>query len=304
MGRESDRVAAGGERAVGVGGDGRAVVTGDGSSATYIENQYVQQAPEPVALTGEDIDEALRRYATRVRETYGRLDLDVLIPTEAGEHPPVGLDEVFVPPTVRADPPPLELPRDIRQRLVDAGEWPSSLPPGLEREALDRARQAYAERPARDVLDVLADPGEDRLVLLGDPGAGKSTLARHLALTLTREVPPGDPLEPLDGRVPLVVELREYAVGEWRERTFEDFLRYLHGTKGMAPPVPVVERLLAEGRAVVVFDGLDELFDPAAREQVSHRIADFAGRYGRSSPNSPPTPSPTAEPPAGTSHCA
>ncbi|MGW0746091.1 NACHT domain-containing protein, partial [Streptomyces sp. NPDC002817] len=280
MGRESEQVAADGERAVGAAGDARAVVTGDGSSATYIENQYVQQAPEPVALTGEEIDEALRRYATRIRETYGRLDLDVLIPTEAGEHPPIGLDEVFVAPAVRADPPPLELPRDIRQRLVDTGEWPSSLPPGLEREALDRARQAYAERPARDVLEMLADPSEGRLVLLGDPGAGKSTLARHLALTLTREVPPGDPLEPLAGLVPLVVELREYAVGEWRERTFEDFLRYLHGTKGMAPPVPVVERLLAERRAVVVFDGLDELFDPAAREQVSHRIADFAGRYG------------------------
>ncbi|KUN26591.1 hypothetical protein AQJ23_15675 [Streptomyces antibioticus] len=281
MGRDGEQVTAGGVRAVGIGGDAKVVVTGDHSSATIIENRYVQQAPEPADLTDAEIDEALRRYAGRIRETYGRLDLEVLIPTEEGEHPPVGLDEVFVAPTVRADPPPVELPRDIRQRLVDAGEWPSSLAPGLEREALERARQAYAERPARDALDVLADPAESRLVLLGDPGAGKSTLARHLALTLTREVmEAGAPLAPLAGRVPLVVELREYAVGEWRERTFEDFLAYLHGTKGMAPPPAVVERLLTEGRAVVVFDGLDELFDPAAREQVSHRIADFAGRYG------------------------
>ncbi|WP_175647539.1 HEAT repeat domain-containing protein [Streptomyces cyaneochromogenes] len=282
MGRESKQVRAGGERAVGAGGDVKAAATGDHSTATYthIENQYVTQVPEPDALSLEETDEALRRYSTRIRETYGRLDLDVLIPTEEGDHPPVGLDEVFVAPTVRADPPPVELPRDIRQRLVDSGEWPSSLPPGLEREALERARRAYADRPARDVLEVLADPGEARIVLLGDPGAGKSTLARHLALALTQEVAADDPLAPLAGRVPLVVELREYAAGEWRERTFEDFLRHLHGTKGMAPPVAVAERLLAEGRAVVVFDGLDELFDPAAREQVSHRIADFAGRYG------------------------
>ncbi|MFI6852425.1 HEAT repeat domain-containing protein [Streptomyces sp. NPDC050416] len=278
MGWKPKRVEAGGERAVGAGGDVKAAATGDYGVAVHIENQYVQQTVETVP-SPEETDQALRRYATRIRETYGRLDLEVLIPTEEGEHPPVGLDEVFVAPAVRADPPPVELPRDIRQRLVDCGEWPSSLPPGLEREALDRARQAYAERPARDVLEVLAGPHEDRLVLLGDPGAGKSTLARHLALTLTGAVRPDDPLAALDGRVPLVVELREYAAGEWRERTFEDFLEHLHTTKGMAPPYPVTERILAEGRAVVVFDGLDELFEPAAREQVGHRIADFAGRY-------------------------
>ncbi|PWI17404.1 signal transduction protein with Nacht domain protein [Streptomyces sp. Act143] len=281
MARDTEQVTAGGERAVGAGGDVKVAVTGDLSSGTYIENLYVQQTPAPAAVSDAEAEDALRRYAGRVRETYGRLDLEVLIPTEEGEHPPVGLDEVFVAPTVRADPPPVELPRDIRQRLADAGEWPASLPPGLEREALERARRAYAERPARDALDVLADPAESRLVLLGDPGAGKSTLARHLALALTQEaLAAGDPLTPLAGRVPLVVELREYAVGEWRERTFEDFLAYLHNTKGMAPPRPVVARLLAEGRAVVVFDGLDELFDPAARQQVSHRIADFADRYG------------------------
>ncbi|SNX63173.1 HEAT repeat protein [Streptomyces sp. TLI_55] len=281
MGRDGEQVTAAGVRSIGVGGDVTAAVSGDGNSLTIIGKQYVQQVPEPAGLTDTEIDEALRRYAGRIRETYGRLDLEVLIPTEEGEHPPVRLDEVFVAPTLRADPPPVELPRDIRQRLVDAGEWPSHLPAALERDTLDRARQAYAERPARDALDVLADPAESRLVLLGDPGAGKSTLARHLALTLTREAPAtGDSLAPLTGRIPLVVELREYAVGEWRERTFEDFLTYLHGTKGMAPPPAVVDRLLTEGRAVVVFDGLDELFDPAAREQVSHRIADFAGRYG------------------------
>ncbi|MGV9502038.1 HEAT repeat domain-containing protein [Streptomyces sp. NPDC003642] len=281
MGWKSQRVEVGGERAVGAGGDVKAAATGEHGVAINIEKQYVQQQPAQPVLTPEETEEALRRYGTRIHETYGRLDLEVLIPTEEGEHPPVGLDEVFVAPTVRADPPPVELPRDIRQRLVDAGEWPSSLPPGLEQEALDRARQAYAERPARDVLEVLADPHEERLVLLGDPGAGKSTLARHLALTLTQAVPPGDPLACLDGRVPLVVELREYAAGEWRERTFEDFLEHLHATKGMAPPRPVTELVLAEGRAVVVFDGLDELFEPAAREQVAHRIADFASRHQR-----------------------
>lgn len=289
MGQDGNRVDAGGERAVGAGRDVHAATTGDNSPVTYVARQYVQHtaaAPESPPPTAEQTDAALRRYATRVRECYGRLDLDVLIPTAEGDHPPVGLGEVFVAPSVRADPPLVELPQDLRRRLVDSGDWPADQPMGLPaglgretREALDRARQAYAERPALDVLDVLADPDADRVVLLGDPGAGKSTLARRLALALTDGVPPDDPLAPLADRVPLVIELREYAAGPWWDLTFEDFLTHLHTTKGLAPPPPVTAQLLAEGRAVVVFDGLDELFDPAAREQVAHRIADFAGRH-------------------------
>lgn len=276
MGRDADQVTAGGARAVGAGGDVKAAATGDHSRATYIEHvehQYVQQTHEPAALTGDEIDEALRRYATRIRETYGRLDLDVLIPTEEADHPAVGLREVFVPPFVRMTLPPVELPGELVERLVASGEWPSGLPEGSP-----RVGTAHPEPPLLGSLDVVADPGVERLVLLGDPGAGKSTLVRLVALALSGGTATGA-LEPLDGRVPLVVELREYAAGDWRERTFEDFLDHLHTTNGMAPPRAVTERLLASGRAVVFFDGLDELFDPPAREQVGHRIADFASRY-------------------------
>ncbi|MFF7991473.1 NACHT domain-containing protein [Kitasatospora xanthocidica] len=232
-------------------------------------------------VTAESMEAACAAYARRVRETYGRLDLEVLTPlSEQGEHPVVELREVFVTPQVREDPPPVELPRELVQRLMASEEFTEdALPNNLGPAALERLRAEYLSRPTRDVLSVLAGAHGARLVLLGDPGSGKSTLARYLALTLSQS--PDGPLAPLDGLVPLVVELRQYADSQWRERTFEDFLDHRHGVAGMSLPRPELRRLLAEGRAVVVFDGLDELFDSGVRAATAERIAAFAARYER-----------------------
>ncbi|MEV7771000.1 HEAT repeat domain-containing protein [Kitasatospora sp. NPDC086791] len=237
-------------------------------------------ADEPPVTAGS-MAAACAAYARRVRETYGRLDLEVLTPlSEQGEHPVVELREVFVTPQVREDPPPVELPRELVQRLVTHGEFMGeSLPPGLAQSAFEQLRDDYLDRPTEDAFSALTGPRGQRVVLLGDPGSGKSTLARYLALTLSQDS--AGPLAPLDGLVPLVVELRQYAEGQWRERTFEDFLDHRHRVAGMSLPGPELRRLLDEGRVVIVFDGLDELFDPGVRAATAERIAAFAARYDR-----------------------
>ncbi|MER7754529.1 HEAT repeat domain-containing protein [Kitasatospora sp. NPDC097643] len=273
----------------------------------YQAGTIVQRAEQP-PVTAESVAAACAAYARRVRETYGRLDLEVLTPlSEQGEHPVVELREVFVTPQVREDPPPVELPRELLQRLAATGES-EGLPPGLRRATVDRLRAEYLSRPTEDVLTVLAGPRGERAVLLGDPGSGKSTLARYLALTLTHasthtlthasthtdahadpharahadaHADVTGPLAPLAGRLPLVVELRQYAEERWRGRTFEEFLDHLHHTTGMSVPGPELHRLLTEGRAVVIFDGLDELFDPGVRTATATGIAAFAARYDR-----------------------
>ncbi|MCK8679866.1 HEAT repeat domain-containing protein [Streptomyces lichenis] len=240
-----------------------------------------QPAPDP---TEDDFQAAYTAYAKRLRERYGRLDLEVLTPLhEQGEHPAVRLREIFVPQSVRADPPPVELPRDVVQRLREAGA-DDALPQflGMDRFMVERMRQEYEARPALPVLEVLSDPEHTRLVLLGDPGAGKSTLARYLALALTAEGGPPPELGRLDGRLPLVVELRMYAEAAWRDRTFEDFLGHLHEDEGLGlPPGMLGECLAGTGprAALVVFDGLDELFEKDVRNAVARRIAGFAAKY-------------------------
>ncbi|MFD8976844.1 HEAT repeat domain-containing protein [Streptomyces sp. NPDC059593] len=233
-----------------------------------------------------EIESARAAYATCVRQRYGGLDLEVLTPLQEQGHQPLVLQlrDVFVAQSVRADPPPVELPQELLRRLMDPSEAElHDLPPGIDRETVDRVRRAYQERPPLPVLDVLTAPEHDRVVLLGHPGSGKSTLARYLALALTSpEPPPG--LAALHGSLPLIVELREYAHPAWRERTFEDFLAHQHATEGLGLPPGTLATLLAgEGpySALVIFDGLDELFEKDIRDAVARRIAGFAARHPR-----------------------
>ncbi|MDQ3762484.1 MAG: HEAT repeat domain-containing protein, partial [Actinomycetota bacterium] len=246
-------------------------------------NRYATAYPFTAAPGDAAFAAARREYLARLRERYGWVDLEVLTPLiEQDEHPPVRLREVFVAQAVRADPPPVELPRELVRRLVEAGELGrDELFGGVDLEVLAQVHQAYRKRPVRSVVQVLAESDQQRLLLLGDPGAGKSTLARYLALTLADASTEG-PLRALAGWLPLLVELRTYAVALWRERTFLDLIDYLHATEGLGLPKSMVDSYLRQdGRAVVIFDGLDELFDPQLRDMVTRQIAEFAARYPR-----------------------
>ncbi|MGW2515601.1 HEAT repeat domain-containing protein [Streptomyces sp. NPDC001617] len=269
-------VRAGAERAVAVGGSAGAVISGD-RNTTVIHIGPDHRAPAPPSE--QDITAAVAHYARQVQRAYGRLDLEVLTPLSE-EHPTVELREVFVTPTVRADPPPVELPREILRRLEESGQLQDrdAMLPGVDDRAVARIRDSYLRQPAQDVLEVLASPANRLLVLLGDPGAGKSTLVRYLTLALTHGAVDGT-LAALSGTVPFVVELRQYAEESWRHRPFEDFLAHLHDDLTLSVPRAVMEQLLLFERALVVFDGLDELFDAKVRDEVAQRIAAFAMRW-------------------------
>ncbi|CAM5371750.1 HEAT repeat domain-containing protein [Streptomyces abikoensis] len=285
---DAPQVGVRGSGALGAGGDAAYNATGKGSSVQDNRTTFVLVNGTPLsgdsgALTPEEMSNALAAYAQQIKAAYGRLDLEALMPTSEGEHPRVQLREVFVPPMLRADPPRVELPVELHRRLIECGELPDAKDdgpgiPGVDRQTWEQARQAYRERPAVKLLETLAAAESGRVVLLGDPGAGKSTLSRYLALALTSQALTG-PLEPLSGLLPVVVELRRYADADWRERSFEDFLGFVHKHEGHAPSPALLQSCLENGRALVVFDGLDELFDPRIRDDVTRRISGFAARY-------------------------
>ena len=248
------------------------------------------------------------RYAARMREKYQVLDLTALQTPTVDSPGQLHLRKVFLPQDVREDPPAVELPKDLLRRLIEEGEWApgAELPKDLQDEALARkleqAREIYRTRPRQPVLATVGDPSARKMVILGGPGTGKSTLLRYLLLSLldpqsdpeTGEAP--DWMKSIKKDFPILIELREY-IGQQEEggyTTFLDFLDHLGANDGYGFTATHLDERLRSEPSLVLFDGLDEIFDSKERERIAGRIAAFAGDYpkarvvvGRSSHSRP-----------------
>ncbi len=134
------------------------------------------------------------------------------------------------------------------------------------------SEQTSAQRPVPESLNVrqLADE-LDRSVLLGDPGGGKSTTASVLMHHFASD---------RGGRVPFLVTLRDYAANDPPERSVVGYIEHILATFYQCPSPPgLVDLLLLTGRAVVIFDGLDELIDTSRRRDVTTRVERFCAEY-------------------------
>ena len=134
--------------------------------------------------------------------------------------------------------------------------------------------QAAAPPHELDVWQLAAEI--DRSVLLGDPGGGKTTAAKVLMYHFAGKGLDSDQEWP----VPFLVTLREYAATYPPERSVARHIEHELETFYQCPPPPgFVDLLLLTGRAVVIFDGLDELLDTSRRQDVAARVERFCSEY-------------------------
>ncbi|MEH2366353.1 MAG: HEAT repeat domain-containing protein [Nostoc sp.] len=219
----------------------------------------------------------LPQYLETIRERYGNLKLDSL-ETTAREHP-VNLWQMFIPQNVRQVYQVLpEVPKEHLRRLQESNQLDTEFEIEKFQEETERYQRTYFEQPIRSVLDVVREKQrKNYLVILGDPGSGKSTLLQYLALDWVEKT-----LEQNDFNlpIPLLIELRNYM----RDRdagSCNNFLQFYHNSPNCFYHLNQhkLHEQLKAGNALVMFDGLDEIFESTKREEVITSIHRFTNEY-------------------------
>lgn len=245
----------------------------------------------------------LGRYAEGLREQYGNLKLESL-DTTGVYYSELKLWKLFIPQNVRECqeflPQVYEIPKEHERRLRQSGQVDEA---ELAEAELEQYRRVYVEQPIRSVLEVVGDPiaaerslnspilgnlervlpkvgglgGQqvDYAVILGDPGSGKSTLLQYMALVWAERPLSELPLYP----IPLLIELRSYARDQQAGQC-QDILAFIHcGNITCRLNQQQLHDKLRAGQAIALFDGIDEVFDPALRDRVVTDIHRFTNEY-------------------------
>ncbi|MCP4418818.1 MAG: SUMF1/EgtB/PvdO family nonheme iron enzyme, partial [Chloroflexi bacterium] len=268
QGSGATAVAAGGVNVGGnVGGD---IITGN-----------VYYGPETA-----DPAEALRIYRQVLLHSSGSLPLrgvDIGASDPSSGKRPLGLANVYVD---------LDTTSKAYKLHLGSGQY------GLKTEgaghtAAEQVNQDNKEPESIPALKKVIE--QERLVLTGNPGGGKSTFVNHLSHCLaTHQLAPDEAwLAQLNGWpaeqanvLPIVVILRDFAAALptnlSSKATPNDLWRFITNQlqkQNLAFATEAIREMLENGRALLLLDGLDEVTSTSARLFVRDAVVAFLERH-------------------------
>jgi predicted NACHT family NTPase len=218
----------------------------------------------------------LEKYQEGLREQYEYLDLGNL-DTRSGEYErQLTVKEIFIPQNARYCqeylPKDYELPKEFQKRLREQGDIAAE----LSQQDLERYQKAYTQQQTRSVIEVIDDINYRYIVILGDPGSGKSTLLKYLALQWAKLSPNQLSSQPIH----LLIELRKYNRSK-DDKECNNFLEFMECGSSWIGHLnkSILHEWLQAGRAVVMFDGLDEVFEVEKRNRIVDQIHSFTQTY-------------------------
>jgi len=223
----------------------------------YYKLEEIADSTKQIAGIAADFD--LPRYQEALRQKYSYLKLDSL-DTSGSAYNELKLRSTFIIQNVR------EFERVIPQALERTKEYQKWLQDNQQEDEFDiqeleQFRQFYQEAPTIAVTDIINNrQSRDYTIILGNPGAGKSTLLQFLALNWAESTLSNSFSQP----IPILIELRTY-MRQFNEDKCKNFIDFLHQGSGAICHLNQLklDELFKAGNALMMFDGLDEIFDKA-----------------------------------------
>lgn len=179
----------------------------------------------------------------------------------------VELEKVFVKLSV--DPRPLAREAVSGEQLTKGMVDGERLPAEFAR-STRHARPDDAPVPVGEALQRISDSGARGLVVLGGPGTGKTTMMKWLALTYAQNRQ-GERLDDKKERLPIYLALRDVA-RLVKPGPLHEVVAHANQERECQLSPEFYRGRLAEGRCIVLLDGLDEVADAEGRKRVAQWV--------------------------------
>jgi len=182
------------------------------------------------------------------------------------------LPEIFVMPDVE------DISSNEREFLRDSDRPRKAELMREQRERSLKENSTGAKFRASQLLN--RGQSRNKAVLLGAPGSGKTTLMSYFAVMLARQQPEALGLPADIDWLPILIRIRDWEKHS-EETTLLEYGRHFAESSLAVKALPVgfFEHWLADGRALILLDGLDEVAEAGKRDRVVRRIESFLQQY-------------------------